>query len=177
MPKKVAVGVVTSDKMDKTRRVEIHRRVPHPVYGKYIRNRTVCFVHDEENESNAGDTVEIIEAAPRSKQKRWDLVRIVTRTTEVDLAAMRLADAVDKEDAEAAKSESTEAAAEEAVVEEAVVEEVAAKEAASQEVVAEETTAEETTAEETMSEEEAASDEDAGGEETADDDGEEISEE
>ena len=109
MPKKVAVGVVTSDKMDKTRRVEIHRKVPHPVYGKYIRKRTVCFVHDEENESNAGDTVEIIEAAPRSKQKRWDLVRIVTRTTEVDLAAMRLADAVDKEDAEAAKSESTEA--------------------------------------------------------------------
>ncbi|HCP85559.1 MAG TPA: 30S ribosomal protein S17, partial [Planctomycetaceae bacterium] len=110
MPKKVAVGVVTSDKMDKTRRVEIHRKVPHPVYGKYIRKRTVCFVHDEENESNAGDTVEIIEAAPRSKQKRWDLVRIVTRTTEVDLAAMRLADAVDKEDAEAAQSESTEAA-------------------------------------------------------------------
>ena len=170
MPKKVAVGVVTSDKMDKTRRVEIHRRVPHPVYGKYIRKRTVCFVHDEENESNAGDTVEIIEAAPRSKQKRWDLVRIVTRTTEVDLAAMRLADAVDKEDAEAAKSESTEAAAEEAVVEE-----VAAEETASQEVVAEETTAEETTSEEVA--EEAASDEDAGGEETADDDGEEISEE
>ena len=167
MPKKVAVGVVTSDKMDKTRRVEIHRKVPHPVYGKYIRKRTVCFVHDEENESNAGDTVEIIEAAPRSKQKRWDLVRIVTRTTEVDLAAMRLADAVDKEDAEAAKSESTEAAAEEAVVEE-----VAAEETASQEVVAKETTAEET-----ISEEEAASDEDAGGEETADDDGEEISEE
>ena len=170
MPKKVAVGVVTSDKMDKTRRVEIHRKVPHPVYGKYIRKRTVCFVHDEENESNAGDTVEIIEAAPRSKQKRWDLVRIVTRTTEVDLAAMRLADAVDKEDAEAAKSESTEAAAEEAVVEE-----VAAEETASQEVVAEETTAEETTSEEVA--EEAASDEDAGGEETADDDGEEISEE
>ena len=175
MPKKVAVGVVTSDKMDKTRRVEIHRKVPHPVYGKYIRKRTVCFVHDEENESNAGDTVEIIEAAPRSKQKRWDLVRIVTRTTEVDLAAMRLADAVDKEDAEAAQSESTEAAVEEAAVEEAVVEEVATEETASQEVVAEETTAEETTSEEVA--EEAASDEDAGGEETADDDGEEISEE
>lgn len=175
MPKKVAVGVVTSDKMDKTRRVEIHRKVPHPVYGKYIRKRTVCFVHDEENESNAGDTVEIIEAAPRSKQKRWDLVRIVTRTTEVDLAAMRLADAVDKEDAEAAQSESTEAAAEEVAAEEAVVEEVATEETASQEVVAEETTAEETTSEEVA--EEAVSDEDAGGEETADDDGEEISEE
>ena len=160
MPKKVAVGVVTNDKMDKTRRVEIHRKVPHPVYGKYIRKRTVCFVHDEENESNAGDTVEIIEAAPRSKQKRWDLVRIVTRTTEVDLAAMRLADAVDKEDAEAAQAESTQAVAEE--------------------VAAEENTAEENTAEETASEEvaeEAASDEDTGGENTADNDDEEISEE
>ena len=160
MPKKVAVGVVTNDKMDKTRRVEIHRKVPHPVYGKYIRKRTVCFVHDEENESNAGDTVEIIEAAPRSKQKRWDLVRIVTRTTEVDLAAMRLADAVDKEDAEAAQAESTQAVAEE--------------------VAAEENTAEENTAEETASEEvaeEAASDEDTGGENTADNNDEEISEE
>ena len=165
MPKKVAVGVVTNDKMDKTRRVEIHRKVPHPVYGKYIRKRTVCFVHDEENESNAGDTVEIIEAAPRSKQKRWDLVRIVTRTTEVDLAAMRLADAVDKEDAE-----STQAAAEEAVVEEGT-----AQETASQEVVAEENTAEETASEEVA--EEAASDEDTGGEDAADNDDEEISEE
>tara|TARA_B100000676_G_scaffold43033_1_gene41103 strand:- start:12 stop:509 length:498 start_codon:yes stop_codon:yes gene_type:complete len=165
MPKKVAVGVVTNDKMDKTRRVEIHRKVPHPVYGKYIRKRTVCFVHDEENESNAGDTVEIIEAAPRSKQKRWDLVRIVTRTTEVDLAAMRLADAVDKEDAE-----STQAAAEEAVVEE-----VTAQETASQEVVAEENTAEETASEEVA--EEVTSDEDTGGEDTADNDDEEISEE
>ena len=165
MPKKVAVGVVTNDKMDKTRRVEIHRKVPHPVYGKYIRKRTVCFVHDEENESNAGDTVEIIEAAPRSKQKRWDLVRIVTRTTEVDLAAMRLADAVDKEDAEAAQAESTQA----------VAEEVAAEETASQEVVAEENTAEETASEEVA--EEAASDEDTGGEDTADNNDEEISEE
>lgn len=165
MPKKVAVGVVTNDKMDKTRRVEIHRKVPHPVYGKYIRKRTVCFVHDEENESNAGDTVEIIEAAPRSKQKRWDLVRIVTRTTEVDLAAMRLADAVDKEDAEAAQAESTQA----------VAEEVAAEETASQEVVAEENTAEETAGEEVA--EEAASDEDTGGEDAADNDDEEISEE
>ena len=169
MPKKVAVGVVTNDKMDKTRRVEIHRKVPHPVYGKYIRKRTVCFVHDEENESNAGDTVEIIEAAPRSKQKRWDLVRIVTRTTEVDLAAMRLADAVDKEDAEAAQAESTQA----------VAEEVAAEETASQEVVAEENTAEETAGEEVAEEvaEEAASDEDTGGEDAADNDDEEISEE
>ena len=59
MPKRVAVGVVTSDKMAKTRRVEIPRLVRHPKYGKFIRRRTVCFVHDEENKSKAGDTVEI----------------------------------------------------------------------------------------------------------------------
>jgi len=171
MPKKVAVGVVTGDKMDKTRRVEIHRKTPHPVYGKYIRSRTVCFVHDEENESNAGDTVEIIEASPRSKQKRWDLVRVVTRTTEVDLAAMRLADAVDKEDAEAAQPE--------VVAEEVVAEEVVAEETANEETANEETANEETTSEavEETAAEEAGSDEDAAGEETADDDGEDSSEE
>ncbi len=89
MPKKVSVGVVTSDKMDKTRRVEINRLVPHPVYGKRIRRRTVCIVHDEENESRRGDTVEIIEGRPRSKTKRWELVKVVSRSVEVDLAARR----------------------------------------------------------------------------------------
>jgi len=96
MPKKVSVGVVTSDKMDKTRRVEISRRVPHPVYGKYIRQRTVCYVHDEGNESGHGDTVEIVESRPRSKTKRWDLVRIVVKSREVDVAAMRAARAAAK---------------------------------------------------------------------------------
>ena len=68
MPKRVAVGVVTSDKMDKTRRVEIARLVRHPKYGKYVRSKTICYVHDEENESGAGDTVEIMESRPLSKQ-------------------------------------------------------------------------------------------------------------
>jgi small subunit ribosomal protein S17 len=77
--------------MNKSRRVEIERLVRHPTYGKYIRRRTVCHVHDENNQSHQGDTVEIIEAPPRSKLKRWDLVRIVTRAAQVDLAAMRLA--------------------------------------------------------------------------------------
>jgi small subunit ribosomal protein S17 len=61
------------------------------VYGKYVRRRTVCHVHDENNESHEGDTVEIVEAPPRSKLKRWDLLRIVTRAEEVDVAAMRAA--------------------------------------------------------------------------------------
>ena len=146
MPKKVAIGVVTGDKMDKTRRVEIHRKVPHPVYGKYIRKRTVCFVHDEENESNAGDTVEIIEAAPRSKKKRWDLVRVVTRTTEVDLAAMRLAATADEEEAEEAQPVAEEAVVEEAAAEEAV-EESAEEAAGDDESSTEEAVAEEVTEE------------------------------
>ena len=91
MPKRVAVGVVASDKMDKTRRVEISRRVRHPMYGKYVRQRTVCYVHDEGNESAKGDTVEIVESRPRSKKKRWDLVRVVERSRAVDVAALRAA--------------------------------------------------------------------------------------
>ena len=91
MPKKVAVGVVTNDKMQKTRRVEIPRLVKHPVYGKYIRQRTVCHVHDEDEASSIGDTVEIIETQPQSKMKRWNLVRVVNKNSEVDLAALRTA--------------------------------------------------------------------------------------
>jgi small subunit ribosomal protein S17 len=89
MPKKVAVGVVTSDKMQKTRRVEIPRLIKHSVYGKYIRQRTICHVHDEDEASSIGDTVEIIEAQSRSKMKRWNLVRVVNKNSEVDLAALR----------------------------------------------------------------------------------------
>ncbi len=91
MPKRQVIGVVTSDKMNKSRRVEIERLVPHPQYGKFMRRRTVCHVHDENNESHEGDTVEIIEAPPRSKTKRWDLVRIVSKSQLVDIAAMRAA--------------------------------------------------------------------------------------
>ena len=91
MPKTVAVGVVTKAKQDKTRRVEIPRLVKHPKYGKYIKRKTVCYVHDENNESGEGDTVEIIEALPRSKTKRWELQRIVSKSTAVDVAALRAA--------------------------------------------------------------------------------------
>ena len=91
MPKRVAVGVVTSDKASKTRRVEIPRLVKHPKYGKYIRRKTVCHVHDENEESQEGDTVEIVESRPISKQKRWELVRVVEKGRLIDLAAMRAA--------------------------------------------------------------------------------------
>ncbi len=91
MPKRVVSGVVTSDKMTKTRRVEIARKVKHPKYGKFIKRRTVCHVHDENNESGAGDLVEIIESEPLSKTKRWRLVKVLQKSTEVDLAALRAA--------------------------------------------------------------------------------------
>ena len=99
MPKRIAVGVVTSDKMSKTRRVEISRKVRHPKYGKYVKSRTVCYVHDEAEDSNVGDTVEITEARPTSKLKRWELVRVVAKSREVDVAALRAAKAKEKEQA------------------------------------------------------------------------------
>ncbi|HMP05678.1 MAG TPA: 30S ribosomal protein S17 [Gemmatales bacterium] len=80
--RKVFVGKVTSDKTAKTRRVEIPRLVKHPRYNKYIKRRTVCYVHDEKNESRLGDTVEIRESRPVSKLKHWELVRIVQRSKE-----------------------------------------------------------------------------------------------
>ncbi|MCU0871724.1 MAG: 30S ribosomal protein S17 [Pirellulaceae bacterium] len=79
MPRRVCVGVVTSDKMAKTRVVEIPRVVKHPVYGRYVRRKTVCYVHDETEQAAQGDTVEIIESRPRSRTKRWELVRIVEK--------------------------------------------------------------------------------------------------
>ena len=91
MPKRQIIGLVTGDKMQKTRRVEIERLVRHPKYGKFLRRRTVCHVHDENNESQIGDTVEIIESQPRSKTKRWDLVQIISKSQQVDIAAMRAA--------------------------------------------------------------------------------------
>jgi len=89
MPKKVAIGVVTRDKMARTRRVEIPRLVKHPKYGKYIRRKTVCYVHDENGESRQGDTVEIVESRPMSKTKRWRLVRVVEKSRAVDVSVRR----------------------------------------------------------------------------------------
>jgi len=91
MPKRIETGVVTGDKAPKSRRVEIPRLVKHKKYGKYLRRRTVCHVHDEREESHAGDTVEIVECAPKSKLKRWELVRVVKKSQAVDLAALRAA--------------------------------------------------------------------------------------
>ena len=71
------VGVVQSDKRDKTRTVAINFSVKHPKYGKYLKRRTVLQVHDEQNSSKAGDRVEIAECRRISKTKSWVLVRVV----------------------------------------------------------------------------------------------------
>jgi small subunit ribosomal protein S17 len=101
MPKRVVVGVVTRDRADKTRRVELRRKVRHPLYGKYVAQRTICYVHDEDNQSHEGDTVEIVESRPLSKLKRWSLVRVLAKGTKVDVAALRAARKAEEE-AEAA---------------------------------------------------------------------------
>jgi len=81
--RKVLMGVVTSDKMNKTRRVEINRLVQHERYSKYVKRRTICYVHDEKNESHKGDIVEIEESRPLSKLKRWSLVKITKKAAQV----------------------------------------------------------------------------------------------
>lgn len=77
--RRIVTGIVTRDQNAKTRRVEIQRLVQHTKYGKYVKQRTVCYAHDEANESHLGDTVELVECRPMSKTKRWRIVRIVTK--------------------------------------------------------------------------------------------------
>ena len=80
MPRKRVIGVVVSDKMDKTIVVKVERFVQHPRFKKYIKRSKKYYAHDERNEARVGDTVEIEETRPLSKLKRWRLVRIVKRS-------------------------------------------------------------------------------------------------
>jgi small subunit ribosomal protein S17 len=77
--RKTRVGLVVSDKMQKTVVVAVDRRVPHPVYGKMVTRTTRLKAHDEENSAKQGDTVRIMETRPLSKDKRWRVVEIVER--------------------------------------------------------------------------------------------------
>ena len=147
MPKKVVIGIVKSDKSDKTRRVEIPRLVRHPLYGKFLRKQTVCYVHDEENASGEGDVVEIIESVRRSKTKRWDLVRIVEKSTEVDVVALRAAQRQREMEKDQGFDDGSISRVEEetpAKTEEVATEEVATEEVATEEVAAEEVATETT---------------------------------
>ncbi len=77
--RKVRVGVVVSDSRDKTITVEVPNLTAHPRYDKVVRRSTKFHVHDETNDANVGDRVQIVETRPISKQKRWRLVEILER--------------------------------------------------------------------------------------------------
>jgi small subunit ribosomal protein S17 len=77
--RKTRIGVVSSNKMDKTVVVAVERKVQHPIYGKFLKKTTKFHAHDEKNECSVGDTVRIMESRPLSKTKRWRLVEIVEK--------------------------------------------------------------------------------------------------
>lgn len=77
--RKTRVGVVVSNKMDKTISVKIERRLPHPIYGKSMKMSKKFMAHDEKNECGIGDTVRIMETRPLSKHKRWRLVDVIEK--------------------------------------------------------------------------------------------------
>jgi len=77
--RKEKIGVVISDKMDKSIIVAVARKVKHPIYGKFVNKTTKFHAHDEDNTCNTGDTVRIMETRPLSKTKCWRLVEIIER--------------------------------------------------------------------------------------------------
>ena len=77
--RKERIGVVVSNKMDKTIVITVERKVKHPMYGKFVKRRKKFTAHDEENTCNIGDTVRIMETRPLSKNKCWRLVEIIER--------------------------------------------------------------------------------------------------
>jgi small subunit ribosomal protein S17 len=77
--RKTRIGIVVSNKMDKTITVAIERRVPHPVYKKYFKKTTKLMAHDENKQCGIGDRVKIMETRPLSSRKRWRLVEIVEK--------------------------------------------------------------------------------------------------
>jgi small subunit ribosomal protein S17 len=93
--RKTLVGVVTNRSGDKSIKVTIPFKVPHPRYKKVINRQTVLHVHDEKNETNPGDKVEVMETRPISRLKRWRVINVVERAiaadglaiTETDVAA------------------------------------------------------------------------------------------
>ena len=81
--RKREIGVVVSDKMDKTVTVKVERLTQHPIYKKYIKRYTSYKAHDKENVCNIGDKVLIVETRPLSKTKRWNVKEIIAKAPEV----------------------------------------------------------------------------------------------
>ena len=77
--RKEKIGVVTSNKMEKSIVVMVERKVKHPLYGKFVKKSTKFIAHDDENSCNEGDTVKIMETRKMSKNKNWRLVDIIER--------------------------------------------------------------------------------------------------
>ena len=77
--RKTRVGLVVSDKSNKTIVVEVRRQVPHPLYGKVMQRRSKLAAHDENNEARTGDEVMVVETRPLSRTKRWRLVEIIKK--------------------------------------------------------------------------------------------------
>tara|TARA_B000000532_G_C18573529_1_gene279525 strand:- start:87 stop:341 length:255 start_codon:yes stop_codon:yes gene_type:complete len=77
--RKERIGIVTSNKMEKSIVVSIERKVKHPLYGKFVKKTSKFVAHDQENTCNEGDTVKIMETRPLSKNKNWRLVEIIER--------------------------------------------------------------------------------------------------
>lgn len=77
--RKTRIGVVSSNKMEKTITVAVERKVKHPIYGKFLKKTTRFHAHDEKNECTIGDIVKIMETRPLSKTKRWRLIEVVEK--------------------------------------------------------------------------------------------------
>ncbi|NSL90250.1 30S ribosomal protein S17 [Chitinophaga solisilvae] len=77
--RKTRIGVVASNKMDKTITVKVERKVKHPIYGKFVKKTTKFMAHDDKNECSIGDTVKIAETRPLSKNKCWRLVEVIEK--------------------------------------------------------------------------------------------------
>jgi small subunit ribosomal protein S17 len=77
--RKTRIGVVKSNKMEKSITVTVERKVKHPIYGKFVKKTTSFHAHDEKNECTVGDVVRIMETRPLSKTKRWRLVEVIEK--------------------------------------------------------------------------------------------------
>lgn len=87
--RKERVGVVTSNKMDKTITVAVKWKEKHPIYGKFVNKTKKYHAHDEKNECNIGDTVKLMETRPLSKMKRWRLVEITKELSNYDTTRVK----------------------------------------------------------------------------------------
>ncbi len=95
--RKVRNGTVISDKMDKTRIVQVEITRQHPLYKKVVRHRANFKAHDEQNESHIGDTVKIMETRPLSKDKRWRIVEILQKKERAEIQPAEIGEVSESE--------------------------------------------------------------------------------